>query len=251
MQRISFLFLVLALTSCYDTGLDSMDIASEYDVVYLNNLSDPSSFSNDPYKIIAVTPRGDEWNAIVEYPGGCGEHVFYLWWSGSVLSSNPSQLELYLIHNGNGDACEAVVRDTVTFSLTEAINGAELDDDTRINVFNQTRAQVVEVDPFIASLTSDECNLEATITRDNCELGPLGGIWIKPNLKIEGYEDLLLQPVRVVQDSSQVNLTSKEVDVAVTVLFGFEYVEEAELDSFCPDWPDNVISVAVNCIKPR
>lgn len=252
LQRLLIIFISFTLLSaCYDTGLESLSISSEYDVVYLDSLAERGSFTNDPYKVIAITPRGDRWDIIVEYPGGCGDHLFYLWWDGIVFYSLPPKLDLYLIHNGNEDLCKAIVRDTVSFSLDEALEGASFGEPAIVTLHNETDNQAIEVDPYIAELTTDNCDLRAQILNGNCNLGPLGSEWIYPIDDIENHEEVVLQPVRLTQDSTLLNIDSRQANVSVTVLFGFEYTTVSLSNEECSSWPEGtVVPVAVNCINP-
>ena len=62
----------------------------------------------------------------VTYGGGCKEHVFKLYHDGSILISQPGQVNLYLSHDANGDDCKALVHDTLLFDLTSLSDVAPL-----------------------------------------------------------------------------------------------------------------------------
>ncbi|MFY0598295.1 MAG: hypothetical protein JXR03_01405 [Cyclobacteriaceae bacterium] len=251
---ILFLISVFVLTSCYDTGLDSQGLVSENDIIYLDNLSDKDAFTNDPYRIIAITPRNDQWDVIVEYSGGCEDHLFYLWWDGNIAfvpSSGLLDLELYLIHNGNGDLCEAIVRDTLSFSASEAFSANEsYSRDALVTVHNETSSQAIKIDPALAELTTENCNLKARIVAGNCILSSLGGEWIQPEHDIDDYDNIILLPVRSPQDSLVQQLQSQNVKVSAVLLFGFEYTSGASFNEECGNLPDGtIIPVAINCIE--
>lgn len=251
MQRVLILLLFhFVLFSCYDTGLDSLDISSENEIEYLNNLSDRNAFSNDPYKIIAITPRGNQWDVIVEYGGGCGDHLFYTWWDGQVYDSETSSLELFLIHNGNEDNCEALIRDTVSFSFRDATEYKITDDYVFVTVKNETNGQAIAVDPYLAELTNEFCSLNSVIVSGNCDFGAYGESWIMPKESIQGHRDILLQPVRAPQDDSFLRFKNQDIRVSVTALFGFEYVSDKDISSSCLNWSEGtVVPVALNCIE--
>ena len=73
----------------------------------------------DPFSIGEM--RVDEQEDIVifevTYGGGCGEHQFQLYSTEGVLYSNPPGCIVYLSHNANNDYCEALVTETISFSL--------------------------------------------------------------------------------------------------------------------------------------
>jgi hypothetical protein len=51
------------------------------------------------------------------YSGGCKEHFFDLYWSGDWDKTKPPVAHLYLAHNSNGDACEAIKSEKLGFAL--------------------------------------------------------------------------------------------------------------------------------------
>jgi len=54
----------------------------------------------------------------ITYSGGCNEHEFSLYMSpAAFLESYPVQVNLYLKHNGNDDACDALISEEVSFNL--------------------------------------------------------------------------------------------------------------------------------------
>lgn len=55
---------------------------------------------------------------VVSYSGGCQSHDFALYWDGMSLLTVPGRVQLSLLHNGNGDMCEAVITDSLHFDLT-------------------------------------------------------------------------------------------------------------------------------------
>lgn len=55
---------------------------------------------------------------VVSYGGGCQSHDFALYWDGMTLLTVPGRVQLSLLHNANGDLCEAVLTDSLHFDLT-------------------------------------------------------------------------------------------------------------------------------------
>jgi hypothetical protein len=53
----------------------------------------------------------------VQYGGGCKPHDFRLFGSRRFLESYPVQADVFLSHNANGDACKALISDSLRFSL--------------------------------------------------------------------------------------------------------------------------------------
>ncbi len=115
----------------------------------------PESIQLDSFGLAGIAIVEDTITLNVTYSGGCKEHGFSLHMSpASFLESSPVQANLYLRHNGNGDACEAFIHKTVSFNLRPI---AELYkslygnyDEIAINVFehkssNKARAAYVPV----------------------------------------------------------------------------------------------------------
>ena len=78
----------------------------------------PESIQLDPFGLEGIEIVEDSITLNVTYSGGCKEHCFSLYMSpASFLESSPVQANLYLRHNGNGDACEAFISKPVSFNL--------------------------------------------------------------------------------------------------------------------------------------
>ncbi|HYO51757.1 hypothetical protein [Archangium sp.] len=66
--------------------------------------------------------KGDKLILEVKYGGGCQRHSFQLAWDGSVIKTEPPQLQLSLTHNGNGDPCKALLAEQLQFDLSLLID---------------------------------------------------------------------------------------------------------------------------------
>jgi hypothetical protein len=82
----------------------------------------------DPYQIFDATVDGDTLTLEVAYGGGCREHEFTFYSTGPVIKTNPPGADLWLRHDGNGDACEAYIHEKVSVGLTpiRAPGGSEV-----------------------------------------------------------------------------------------------------------------------------
>jgi len=79
----------------------------------------PESVLLDPYWVDALSIDGDMLSVDVHYAGGCKPHRFELYMSPAAFAETyPAQADLYLRHDSNGDMCEAVVSEVVTFDVT-------------------------------------------------------------------------------------------------------------------------------------
>jgi hypothetical protein len=64
---------------------------------------------------------------VVTYGGGCAEHDFELYWDGQQSLSLPGQITLQLGHDSHRDGCEALLSETLSFDLSEALSGTAID----------------------------------------------------------------------------------------------------------------------------
>ena len=78
--------------------------------------------NNDHFSILNAFVWEDILEVKVRYSGGCAKHQFELLWDGTILKSNPEQIPLVLVHNSNGDACRAIVTETIQFDLSNELN---------------------------------------------------------------------------------------------------------------------------------
>ncbi|MCI5122954.1 MAG: hypothetical protein D3925_00385 [Candidatus Electrothrix sp. AR5] len=78
----------------------------------------------DMVMISAAGLKGDKLLIDVSYAGGCAPHDFQLEWNGDFLKSNPQQVMFNLSHNGNGDACQALIRERLQFDLSPILEFA-------------------------------------------------------------------------------------------------------------------------------
>jgi len=81
-------------------------------------LLDTTRFGADLFDANKVRINGDTLFIDVEYSGGCKDHVFTARHNGNYMKSLPPQLNLYIDHQGNGDGCRELIRETIAFDLT-------------------------------------------------------------------------------------------------------------------------------------
>ena len=77
----------------------------------------PVEGANDPYEIRSVEVQGDILYVGVEYSGGCGEHEFTVCPS-DFRESIPLQMTVSLLHDSNGDTCEAIFSEFIAIDMT-------------------------------------------------------------------------------------------------------------------------------------
>ena len=82
-------------------------------------ISRGTATQQDPLTSLDAQVDGDCLRLKVGYSGGCKEHFFDLYWSGDWDKTKPPVAHLYLAHNGNGDACEAIKTEKLGFALNQ------------------------------------------------------------------------------------------------------------------------------------
>ncbi|MBI5730864.1 MAG: hypothetical protein HY963_06985 [Ignavibacteriales bacterium] len=118
MKILSLFVCLIFLLSCNEPELLEMPgIDLSGDVVLFDNFSQIKLIDH-PLRITKTRIEKDSLIINVEYSGGCTKHDFKLFIGKWILKSNPSQAELYLSHNSNGDMCEAYIRREIKFDLT-------------------------------------------------------------------------------------------------------------------------------------
>jgi len=82
----------------------------------------------DPYQVFDAAVEGDRLTLEVAYAGGCREHAFAFYSTGPVIKTNPPGADLWIRHDGNGDACEAYIHEEISVGLTpiRAPGGSEV-----------------------------------------------------------------------------------------------------------------------------
>lgn len=98
----SILLLLLALVSACDGGGDD-------------------AHPNDRFSMDGSTLTGRLLTLDVSYGGGCKAHEFTACWDELVLESDPPMVGVVVLHDGNGDTCEAIGSQTLYIDL-QALN---------------------------------------------------------------------------------------------------------------------------------
>lgn len=74
--------------------------------------------AGDPYSILNTRILGDMLFVTVQHSGGCKEHEFNLIGPLTIPAGDPTPITAYLLHDANGDACEALITRELSFDLT-------------------------------------------------------------------------------------------------------------------------------------
>ena len=107
-----FVILILTLSSCEK---DNPPIDADRQVRFLSDYPD-REISLDGFSMDSLYVEGDSIHLHIGYSGGCEVHEFNLWVLETGLDGDGDP-HLMLEHISNGDACEAYLREWLSFSL--------------------------------------------------------------------------------------------------------------------------------------
>jgi hypothetical protein len=119
----SFLFVSASLIGCAsqegDAGGKGGGKADGGDAEIIPlTVGDCAGEATDGYEMSDANIVGDMLLVDVTYGGGCEKHTWKACWAGSFLESFPVQAKIKLFHDSNGDACESIRSEALTFDLT-------------------------------------------------------------------------------------------------------------------------------------
>ncbi|MCX6325215.1 MAG: hypothetical protein NT144_00990 [Bacteroidia bacterium] len=211
--NLSFLFIVLITTliSCKKEKSDPKNenisvielkgSASEYSDLKSN----PSSGTSDPFELGDIVINGDKVEITVSYPGGCTQHAFEIVWDETVTNSNPTTINLVIIHDAQGDICEAYITEVLTFALDDLLGstataGVSIDGYSGYSASDSAFCDVDKIDFYFEE--SDICNTTVTAKAAICGWGLYDNIWFaladSVSTGIAGfYFNRYLQPVSI------------------------------------------------------
>ncbi len=74
-------------------------------------------YAMDPMTIETAMIVGDALEVGVQHSGGCETHEFAYCWDGAFLESFPVQVMTQISHDANGDLCDALISEMLSFDL--------------------------------------------------------------------------------------------------------------------------------------
>ncbi|MBM3286863.1 MAG: hypothetical protein FJY88_05880 [Candidatus Eisenbacteria bacterium] len=77
--------------------------------------------ASDPYQVRAVSIQGRILSLSVSASGGCADHAWTLYVSEAFMESYPAQTRGFLVHEDNGDPCDAILQEDLAFDLAPLI----------------------------------------------------------------------------------------------------------------------------------
>ncbi|HLN54572.1 MAG TPA: hypothetical protein VK207_01200 [Bacteroidales bacterium] len=206
--------LILALASCDDNKtippdaqLTLLRSATEYN----NVLNGSQEARGNPYNILDFRIDGDSAFISLSYAGGCNPHTFEVIWSESYAESYPPQTSILLLHDSHGDACKALITETLAFDLARLTGPIDYEK-VVVNLLNANQPALsgvkAEWKPSNINVYSvvfpegDQCQVEVTAESAICGAGLWYNLWFALNDSVSAgvdgtYFRKWLQPVAI------------------------------------------------------
>ncbi len=255
-----FLMMLLlpAFSACTKEGTgdkDSSRVTLTKDAsAYAAVAADRSSLSSDPLDLKGIVLKGDSVEVSVAYSGGCKQHSFEFIWNGAVAKTNPPEINLFIRHRANGDACEAYITEKLTFSVTDLLESITCPEVT-FNVMNGgNSADSVTYkgdETEIRFAESDTCNVLVTASSAICGTGLYGSLWFALDDSIRAgagnyYFHKYLQPVAISSNiRGFVPVAGKRYKIGGRIDRG-NYFPDVVM---CLAYPGPSVPVKIMCIK--
>jgi hypothetical protein len=210
---IIFAVLISTFSSCEKNNPDPKNANTSALVLkgsveeYLDATSNPSNETSDPFELNGIVINGDKVEVSVSYPGGCAQHTFEIIWDQMIMYSDPPQINMVIIHDNNGDICEAYITEVITFELDSLIGSIGIEDISidGYSGWDAGDSAVYEGEKLDFSFEeSDICNITVTAREAMCGWGLYDNTWFaledSVNAGIPGYYyNMFLQPVSIVE----------------------------------------------------
>lgn len=210
--------------------------------------------NSDPFMINEITINGDSVEISVSYSGGCEKHFFELIWDGTIDAGDTPSIDLILLHNSNGDACEALIMDKLVFRLSDLVPEIPAGNISIQAMNGSSPSGSVSYKGRVYEFSfegSEDCVLEVTAARAICGTGLFGSIWFALNDSVASGNDGVyfrkyLQPVAIEKNlAGFVPLEGKRYRL------GARITTEFNLDGTvtCLAYPGPSVPVKIICVE--
>jgi len=271
MKRIIlYLLAIIAALSCNKvTNNPENNFKSELTIKgssseFLNLRSGNISAKNDPFVLNDFKIEDDSIYISVSYSGGCKQHSFEIVWSEELIETEPPSTSLIIMHNANGDNCEAYITETLLFSIynlsesisfdtvcVNIINGMSITDSLSIGGWNPADTTDVGDNSYeIVFPESNTCLVEVTAKKVICGAGLYNNLWLalKDTISagIDGYFfHKYLQPVSIANElKSFIPIEGKNYLIGATIQMVHPYNDAI----VCLAYSGPSVPVKINCI---
>ena len=123
---------IFCLLSILNVGCESesVDINSPVSTKVFTIQGDFHDIISDDFNLFDATLTEGILTLEVGYSGGCEEHEFTIVWPDAIIAIYPPEFSIYVTHDGNGDMCEAYLKETLEIDISDnplQINAATLE----------------------------------------------------------------------------------------------------------------------------
>lgn len=256
-----FFVLIISAVSCSEdmADLSSNKNASNVELKasapdYYNAISNPSTETSDPFELGEIVINGNTVEITVSYPGGCAAHNFEIIWDATVLYSNPPKINIVIIHDNNGDSCEAYITEVLRFPLDSLIGtagGGEVAIDGHSGWDTSDSAVYEGVKYDFTFEQSEVCNITVTAKAAMCGWGLYDDIWFALEDSLSAgfgdyYYDMFLQPVSIAESIKDfVPVSGKKYTIGAVI---DNTTKDFDNIPVCLAYPGPSVPVKIMCI---
>jgi len=271
MKRYLILFLLTAAVFGCRKGRETTDddqtaliitrSSSDYFEASLNR----SPENSDPFDLKSIVIKGDSVEITVGYSGGCKHHSFEIICNEALSDTEPPETGIIILHDANGDMCEAYITETLVFSISSltddisfdtvyvnVLNGYDPGDSTSSGGWDPGDTTDYDDGSYEVKFTeSNDCNVKVTASRVICGTGLYNKLWFaledSVNAGIEGYYfRKYLQPVAIEKSiAGFVPVQGKKYIVGARIQKVHDYLDV----QVCLAYSGPSVPVRIMCIK--
>jgi hypothetical protein len=224
-----------------------------------------SSERSDPFDLKSIILKGDSVEITVGYSGGCKRHTFEIIWSETLSDTKPPVTGFIILHDANGDMCEAYITETLAFSASNladnisldtvyvnVLNGYDPGDSTSSGGWDPSDTTDIDDGSYEIKFTeSDECIVKVTAAHVICGTGLYNNLWFaledSVSAGLEGYYfRKYLQPVAIEKSfAGFVPVQGKKYTVGARIQKVHDYLDV----QVCLAYSGPSVPVRIMCIK--
>ena len=115
--RAGWVTALVVCTACRESVGPDLSASTVGSIVVSFNTA-LSSLKRDLYDIESVRIDGDSLHLKIRHSGGCEQHEYGLVAYNGWMESQPVQVAATLLHDGNGDKCDALLQPELRYDLT-------------------------------------------------------------------------------------------------------------------------------------
>ncbi|MDY0098787.1 MAG: hypothetical protein RBR81_06270 [Bacteroidales bacterium] len=268
----SYVLLLLIMIPLFSCKRDEVKEAGSSELIltksasgYTDAIAGNSSYRSDPFDLRSMTIAGNTVTITVSYPGGCMKHTFEIIWNETLTDTRPSRTDFVIIHNANGDGCEAYITDTLIFEVADLVDTLSFDT-VFVNISNASDpgdsasfggwnpADTLSNDDGrydVVFRESDICEFNVTAARVICGAGLWDNLWLALGDSIStGIENYYfhkyLQPVAIDEKfSGFVPVQGKRYSIGARIQRAHPYLSIP----VCEAWSGPSEPVRIMCIE--